>query len=133
MKKKTFDPNMSIVGWYIAALIERFEFYDEDLENSNRRCEAWENFVLIKAANPEVAYRKAMAIGKQGEKAQMQTQTPLPRKGVWRFEGISILLPIYEKLEDGAEIMWTKHQNISVKKVRAKVKPKEHLQAFQGL
>ena len=128
-KTKDFNPNISPVGWYVASLVERFEFYDEDIASANHRCEAWENLVLIKAETPDEAYRKVVALGKLHNRSEMWT--PAGRKGAWRFEGISSLLPVYEELEDGAEIRWTKHQNKAVKTIKAKVKRKAQLEAFR--
>jgi hypothetical protein len=54
------------------------------------------------------------------------------RKSAWRFEGLTSLLPIYEKLEDCAEVMWRKYTNRTVKKIQTMVKPKKGLEAFDG-
>ena len=56
--------NRNHTGWWIASFIERFEYYDENKANLNRRCLAWENTILIKAPNREVAYRKAVVQGR---------------------------------------------------------------------
>ncbi|MFV1976928.1 MAG: hypothetical protein ACC651_14370 [Candidatus Scalindua sp.] len=52
------------------------------------------------------------------------------RKGCWRVEGLISLLPIYEELEDGAELIWNEYENISVKKVKSWIRKKEELETF---
>lgn len=42
----------------------------------------------------------------------------------WVFEGVSELLPVYEKIEDGAEIMWAQHSPRMLRTLRRLVKPK---------
>jgi hypothetical protein len=52
------------------------------------------------------------------------------RRGAWRFEGLTELLPVYERIEDGAEISWTEHSNRSVKKIKSLVRRKRDLAVF---
>lgn len=42
----------------------RFEIVGENNTNLNNRCLAWENHHLVKAENPDEAYKKAIKIGK---------------------------------------------------------------------
>jgi hypothetical protein len=129
MKKKIPFENRSPHGWWIAAYVTRFEYYDEDKKNLNRRCLAWENTIILKAKDRNEAYRKAVRLGKLANGQEMW-EADSGRKGAWRFEGLTSLLPIYEELEDGAEVMWRKYANRTVKKIRALAKPKEKLEAF---
>jgi hypothetical protein len=50
--------------------------------------------------------------------------------GEWRFVGISMLLPIYEELEDGSEILWEKDEVMSVARIKTLVKSKRQLPVF---
>src|SRR6185295_8924771 len=93
--------NKSPVGWWIASYLERFEYEDETQADQNRRCLAWENTILIKAKNRETAFLKAERVGQQGEGNEGYRITD-GRKGKWRYEGLTSLLPIYEELGDGA-------------------------------
>lgn len=121
--------NRSPHGWWIAVLIERYEHFDEDVTNSNRRCTCWRNTIIIKARDRNEAYRKAVAQGKLGEGTVCGLEHD--RQGHWVFEGLSSLLPIYEKLEDGAEILWEENKNMAVKTVKALVRDKKELECFQ--
>jgi hypothetical protein len=50
--------------------------------------------------------------------------------GEWRFVGLSMLLPVYEDIEDGAEVLWTDRGPLSVKRIKKLVKSKRQLDVF---
>ena len=123
----------SPVGWYVAVVLMRFEWYDEDTSNPNRRCLSWENQILLKAGSPQEAYEKAMADGRANEEAgEMWESGNEARKGRWRFEGLTSLLAVYEVPGDGAEISWTEHENRTVRKVQSWAKSKDQLEVFEA-
>ena len=77
----------------------------------------------MKAKNREGAYTKALKLASRG----------YPWKttgGEWRFAGIGMLLPIYEKIEDGSELLWEEHKSMSMRKIRKLVKTKRKLSIF---
>ncbi|MEO8602529.1 MAG: DUF4288 domain-containing protein [bacterium] len=119
--------NRSPYGWCIAAYLQRFEYDDEDKTNSSRRCFAWENTILLKAKDRDGAYAKARRIGRESNDT---ARGPDGRKGKFRFEGLTLLLPVYEELGDGAEVLWRERSNIAVRTVRALVKRKAALAVF---
>ena len=41
-----------------------------------------------------------------------------------------MFLPVYERLEDGAEILWNEYSGRTVKSIRALVQPKSRLAVF---
>jgi|SRR5882724_601054 len=125
-RKKIPYRNKSPFGWWIASYIERFE-HEDDGDNPNRRCIAWENTIIIKAKDREAAFRKANRIGRSGLEPYKNTDGKMVR---WIYEGLTSLLPIYEELEDGAEILWKEHRNRSVKKIKSLVRAKEKLETF---
>ena len=129
MKTKIPDRNRTRYGWWVATLVERYEYFDEDKANLNRRCTSWLNTILIKARDRNEAYRKALV---QGNVCTDSVCGPVNgRLGHWVFEGLSCLLPIYDKLEDGAEIMLEQAENITVKTVKSCVREKKYLECFQ--
>lgn len=87
------------------------------------RCPVWENTRLIRARSREQAYRKAMKLGQ----AEHPSKT---NGGEWRFAGISMLLPVFEDIEDGAEILWVDRGSLPVKSIRRLVKSKRELSVF---
>jgi hypothetical protein len=118
-----YDKNISPVGWYVCSYLLRFVElawpHKEDLES---KFLSWENTVLVKASSIEEAYDKTVAIAKSAS---------LPYKGgqegievQWAFEGITEVLPIYEEIEDGAEIMWCERAPRKLKNLRARVRQK---------
>ena len=122
--------NRTPTGWWIASYLERFEYYDEDLKNPNRRCLAWKNTILIKARDREVAFRKAVANGRLGDGSEAWDKDT-GRRGAWRFEGLTMLLPVYDDIEDGAEVLWSEYEGKTVKRIKAMVKSKRELESFQ--
>lgn len=120
--------NRSPYGWWIASYVERFEYHDEPKNKLNRSCLAWENTILVKARNRHEAYRKAVAHGRLSGGSEAWNTSG--RKGVWRYEGLTNLLPIYERLEDGAELLWVEHVGRTVKSIRSLVKSERTLAVF---
>lgn len=126
-----FDVRISPVNLYVARILIRFEFYDEDKDNLNRRCQAYENEILIKADSVEMAYKKALIFGKLEESEGYTSNGKTERRGKWIFEGLTSLVAIYNELDDGEEIGWSKYENRAVKKVKSWVKEKKDLEVFQ--
>ncbi|PSR52302.1 DUF4288 domain-containing protein [Adhaeribacter arboris] len=109
-------------NWFIAEIIERTEPADTDKTKPNRRCTVWGNYHLVKADSLEEAYDKAEKLGadynytfKNDQGVEMEIS----------FVGIGDFLPLYEDLEDGAEILWTDYGQISAKSADKFIKPKE--------
>ena len=108
------DPHISPVGWYVGSYLIRF-IQVEDENNSDEESEflSWENTVIVKANSLEEAYTKVKEIGKEHDSPYKGG-----KEGVrvnWIYEGVTSLLPIYEDLEDGAEIMWTERENLKLR------------------
>ncbi len=82
----------------------------------------------MRASNREVAYRKAIKIGRLSDGSEGWDSSG--RRGAWRFDGLTGLLPVYEPLEDGAELLWRELSNVSVRKVKGLVKAKKDLGVF---
>lgn len=76
----------------------------------------WENTIILRAPDRDTAFEKAVQLGTAGN-GQV-------------FLGLTSLLPIYDPLEDGAEILWTEHENIPLSKVQGWIKSKHELEAF---
>jgi hypothetical protein len=129
MRAKVPFRNRNHTGWWIASFIERFEYDDENRSDLNRRCLAWENTILVRARDREAAYRKALLHGRRshGHKGWNEKSG---RKGSWRFEGLTQLLPVYEPIQDGAEVLWTALDGVSVRKVKSRIRRKRHLSVF---
>lgn len=123
--------NLSPHGWWVGTYIERFELNGEDRTNPNRRCHAYENTVLIQAKTRDEAYAKLIAIGRSKSRC---TESGPPgmaaHSGKWCFDGVVDLLPVYDALEDGAELIWHHHRNVAVKTVQSQVRRKRDLPVF---
>jgi hypothetical protein len=56
---------------------------------------------------------------------------PPGRLGRWVFEGLTGLLPIYEPLEDGSEVLWCEYKNKTLGTLRRRIRLKGKLEAFE--
>lgn len=123
---------ISPVDWYVATMLVRFEYDDEDKKDLNRRCRAWRNTILFKASSPDEAYEKAMARGAlEAEAGDFWEEGNESHTGHTVFEGLTSLLAVYDEIEDGAEIIWADYENRMVKTVKGWVKSKEELEVFE--
>jgi hypothetical protein len=111
------------VSWYLSREIIYFEFADQGDQDEYQ---VWENLILINAQSPEEAYQKALKHGFDGE----GEVTIDGRKGRSKFKGLKTLVPVYEDIEDGAEIEWLEYV-VEKDKLESLVKSKENLPALQ--
>lgn len=123
-----YDKNVSPVGWYVCSYLLRFiELDDPGREDVEAKFLSWENTILISAKSIAEAYDKTVSIAMDATK---------PYKGgsegvdvQWVFEGITEVLPIYEEIEDGAEIMWRERTPRKLKNLRGLVRQKNGIVA----
>lgn len=117
-------------NWYIVEIIEKCEPVERNEKQELRRVTTWGNHHLIKADSPEKAFDKAEKLGREAEykftnsdKIEME----------WIFVGIGELLPIYEDIEDGAELMWNDYGFISNRRtMRMPYKKKELMKLIKS-
>lgn len=109
--------DISPVGWYVGSYMLRFiEVEQEGNFDPEQHFLTWENTVLVKAENLDQAYSKIEQIGQEAATPYLGgTERVLVQ---WYYEGITELLPVYEELEDGAEIMWLERPATKLKNLR---------------
>jgi hypothetical protein len=106
--------------WFLAELIQQFTYADGSHS-------AYVNTILVKATSLEQAYEKALKFGE----AYNETFTNTDQEEVKvSFVGLRDLFLIYEKLEDGAEVLYSEYEEITEEEIAAMVTPKEKLAAF---
>ena len=115
------DKNISPVGWYIGTYLARFiEVEDENNNDPEARFATWENTVIVKALTLEEAFEKVETIGLEHAEPYKGNETGIPVQ--WEYLGIIDLLPIYEELGDGSEVMWTSNHPKKLKNLKSMVK-----------
>mgnify|MGYP003608543243 CR=1 FL=1 len=123
LKIKMTDKNVSPIGWYVGSYLIRFiEIEEMDNFDPEKCFLSWENTVMVKASNLDEAYDKIERIAKLDTKPYKGGSDGVPVK--WVYEGITELLPIYEELDDGAEIMWSERNPRKLKNLQKLVKKK---------
>lgn len=115
--------NRNHTGWWIFTEVEQWVSNRQKKLFPKSRCLVWENTRLIRAKSREQAYRKALAYGRQWHPSKT-------KGGEWRFAGISMLLPVYEEIEDGAEILWTDRGMLQIERIKRLVRTKHRLSLF---
>jgi len=110
--------------WFMVEIIEKLEPVERDESKDLRRVTTYGNFHLIKAESADEAYNRGIKLGQESnlvftnsDKVEME----------WSFVGIGELLPIYEDIEDGAELMFTDYGNISHKRAMKMARDKTEL------
>jgi hypothetical protein len=127
MRKKTAFRNKSPTGWWIASYIERPVWKGEKKPLPRHRCLAWENTIILKAPSRDAAYKKALKLASQNQSAFSNEKDR--NTGQWKLMGLTDLLPLYEPLEDGAEILWSERKTTFAALTR-RVKKKNQLGVF---
>jgi hypothetical protein len=118
----TQSKNVSPVGWYVGSYLLRFVEL-EKITIPTSRFLTWENTTIVKARTLNEAYDKVVRIAQGHTKPYKGGIKGVPVR--WLFEGLTELLPIYEKLEDGSEIMWAEHSPRTLKNIRSSGKTKK--------
>ena len=109
--------------WFLVEVIEICEPANAKTTDPLRRATTWGNYILINATTSSKAFDKAVKVGKSGAYSFKGRD----QKMKWIFAGIGDLLPIYEDLEDGAEIMWRDYGYIRAKRIDKIVQTKKEL------
>ena len=111
--------------WYLADIVERAEMAGDDKTDPNRRCLNWVNSILVQAPSIEKAYDKAIKIGRNNYSIRYETASG--RICNWKVLGLSSLAPIFEDIEDGAELTYVNKGHIAAKTSNALVRTKREI------
>ena len=125
MVRVAFDKHISPVGWYFSSYLLRFvELHDGAKNDLSKKFLSWENTVLVQAKSLDQAYEKVEKIGKAFSKPYRGGPNGVHVK--WEYLGVTVLLPVYEKIADGAEIAWAQRRK-SLRTLRESVRSKREL------
>jgi hypothetical protein len=116
-----YSKDISPVGWYVGSYLLRFiELDATGNDDTDGEFLAWENTVIVRAPNLDDAYEKVVAAANAETNPYKGGPTGVPVQ--WVFVGVTELLPIYEPLEDGAEIMWEEHESVRLSELKRRAK-----------
>jgi hypothetical protein len=121
--------NHSPHGWWVASYVLRATWDDEAGSDPTATFLVWENTIILRASDRSAAYEKALRFAAEAQSEFEDSDSP-GRNGRWNLEGLTSLLPIYDELEDGAEILWKEHEAVPLEKLRSWVKSKSELEVF---
>ena len=111
------NKNISPVGWYLGSYLLRFvELADPGRNDPERRFLTWENTVVVRAKAIQEAFVKIERIGKANSKPYRGGSEGVLVK--WEYMGVTEVLPIYETIQDGAEIAWRERAPRSLRKLK---------------
>jgi hypothetical protein len=106
--------------WFLADLIQQFTFADGSHS-------IYVNTLLVKATSIEQAYEKALGFGDAYNYSFTNTNQEEVKVS---FRGLRDLYFIYDKLEDGAELIYEEYEEITEEEIAAMVTPMDKLMAF---
>ena len=107
--------------WYLADIIEEIRV------QGDRRNVVHTNRTLIRADSPNEAYRKALALGKQGN---TRYKNPAGKTVTIKFCGLGELDVIHDELEHGGEITFSRDIAVSERNIKGRILPKNKLGVF---
>lgn len=115
--------------WFIALMIEAFVLFGK-AKTRGTKVTAYENVILVRANSEKEAYRKAMNFGRKNIGSVCVDAKG--RKGRWKFMGLADLLPMYERLSDGAELYWRKHVGKSIPMIKQMIRTRKEIEEGCG-
>lgn len=104
-------------------LLRFVELNEADNEDEEARFISWENTILVKATSLEHAYDKGYLFALEATKPYNRGPAGVPVQ--WQLVGITEVLPIYEEIEDCAEIAWTERAPRQLKTLKRMVGTKD--------
>jgi hypothetical protein len=110
------------IEWFLAEMIQEFDFTNGDGPL------VWVNTILIQASSVDEAYEKSMAKGKEYDYTFINSDQ---EEVTSRFRGLRDLYLIYEKLEHGAELLYSEYDEITEEEIVEMSTPKDELAAFK--
>ena len=112
------------MSWYLADVVERCETAGIKVSARGRYL-TWVNTVLIRAASLTEAYDEALKVAKKTYNSRYKAASG--RNVRWKVLGLSSLLPVYEPLRHGSEIIWEDRGYLSAKRSGRMIRSKREL------
>jgi hypothetical protein len=126
----TLNRNQSPHGWWIASYVLRFVWNGEPEPARGDTAVVWENTMVLQATDRDAAFEKAVKLASDPSKSEPLVDESDPaRSGRWMYEGLTNLLPIYDELRDGTEVLWVEHE-VPMRELQEWIKGKRDLEVF---
>lgn len=115
--------------WYIANLISYPTIKDPQTKKVKKykQYSYWDNLLLIKAENSEIAYKKALNAGKDLENQYINTKMELVE---WKFIGVAELVEALDNFEDGNQITFYEGSVNNISDIKRLIPKKEKLRVI---
>lgn len=110
--------------WYMVGMVVRYACSKKVRGCRPKDGTTWVNMVLIQGATPQVAYKKAMDLGRADARSTNASHLWFGR---WQFLGLAELIPISDDIADGTELLssdYGRHAEVRAKRL---VQPKTTL------
>lgn len=114
--------------WYLAIVLVYPIIRTKRKVINNKNCVFWENYILIKSGNHELAYKKAFKYGKECEDCYQDKDGNFVN---WKFAGIKDLIELLNVLDDEQELTYKQGFKKSFKAIQNMVPLKKDLNLFQ--
>ena len=90
------------------------------------------NTIILQAEDRDKAYEKAVRMAEENvvDSEFSGSDEDAGRKGLWVLAGLTLLMAIYDKLEDGAEVLRREHPDATLDELRRRLKKKHKLETF---
>ncbi len=117
-------------NWWLVSVCEQNEVVGTDKQNPRRLAATWVNSLLINAPTLDDAYDKALRLSRIGGGRYRAVGG---KTAYWKVVGVVDLVPVYDDIEDGTEIMWTDRGAMTVGKAKKEVLTKSDLKRYHRI
>lgn len=104
--------------WYIASLIFRFRPSDPGFDD-HEDCYGLENWYLFQGEDEDEIVYKAAKMAK--EECDIHSTRSDGAVGYFECLGIGDLLPVYDEIEDGCEVLWAEYEEETLVNLESRV------------
>jgi len=106
------------VKWFISSEVQECAIHGHPEKT------VWVNHRLIRASSFDEAYKRAMEFGKAEEDTYLNADK---EQVTWRFRGLQDLQPLFDALEDGAELIFDSYDDQTEQQILRRLHSKQEI------